>query len=427
MPIQPTDSLLVRRTGTNYKAEASRAPTLLDTDELVVNRGGVSYRLSGAALKAGTFLDTDLFLVNRGGVDYRAPGSEIRPLLSVNKAPVISSVVLSELNAANGIAYTGQSFTTTITMTEDGVPPSTKALKGYVEAPGGGTRRYLLFNAGGNITDMQAADPGFVTTTNQTAPALTFPSTFPTGNAPDVELPAGTTITTVVQAVNTAGSVTMTSNTVTPSRKLTMGQAHAGGYYFGQINQPAGEINFDTGDPYPVDTIYNLIVATKTGGEDIDVAYKTTNTAEADFALAQSRHDGKRTTYTYDDVEHPAFHFARSLSLGGATDWYIGAVDELEILYRHLKSSTAQNDINVGQNQYAVPPTFNYQKLSPSQTTVLIFRTGGSEAFKPSAYVTASQTNASQAWAIKLGNDGAQTPINKVNTEAVRVIRRELA
>jgi hypothetical protein len=34
---------------------------------------------------------------------------------------------------------------------------------------------------------------------------------------PDVDLPAGTTITTEVQATNSSGTVTKTSNTVTPA------------------------------------------------------------------------------------------------------------------------------------------------------------------------------------------------------------------
>jgi hypothetical protein len=81
-----------------------------------------------------------------------------------------------------------------------------------------GARLYLKFNAAGTVTDMQSADPGFVTMTNAATPVLTFPATFPSGNAPDVELPNGTTITAVVQASNTSGSLTKTSNTLTPAR-----------------------------------------------------------------------------------------------------------------------------------------------------------------------------------------------------------------
>lgn len=81
-----------------------------------------------------------------------------------------------------------------------------------------GSRLYLKFNAAGAVSDLQSADPGYVQTTNQANPKLTFPATFPSGKAPDDELPAGATITVEAQATNTSGTVTKTSNTLTPSR-----------------------------------------------------------------------------------------------------------------------------------------------------------------------------------------------------------------
>jgi hypothetical protein len=81
-----------------------------------------------------------------------------------------------------------------------------------------GVRLYLKFDAAGAVSDMQSADPGYVQTTDQNTPKLTFPATFPSGKTPDDELPAGTTITVEVQATNTSGTVTKTSNTLTPAR-----------------------------------------------------------------------------------------------------------------------------------------------------------------------------------------------------------------
>jgi hypothetical protein len=77
--------------------------------------------------------------------------------------------------------------------------------------------RFLVINAQGAITTHQVSDPGFVTQGPGTSQTITFPATFPTGNAPDVELPSGTTIQVDVQAVNSAASDTYASNTVTPS------------------------------------------------------------------------------------------------------------------------------------------------------------------------------------------------------------------
>jgi hypothetical protein len=78
-------------------------------------------------------------------------------------------------------------------------------------------RLYLLTDSGGNISDMQSADPGFVNYGPGTSVTLKFPATFPTGNAPDTELPSGTTVRAEIQATNTVASDTELSNIVTPT------------------------------------------------------------------------------------------------------------------------------------------------------------------------------------------------------------------
>jgi hypothetical protein len=76
---------------------------------------------------------------------------------------------------------------------------------------------YTVHDAAGAVSDLRSADPGFVTMTGSSPYNLTFPATFPTGNAPDVDLPPGTTLTTEVEAKNTAATATATSNTITPA------------------------------------------------------------------------------------------------------------------------------------------------------------------------------------------------------------------
>jgi hypothetical protein len=78
-------------------------------------------------------------------------------------------------------------------------------------------RLYTVHDAAGVISDLQEIDPGFVTMTGNSPFTVSFPATLPTGNAPDVDLPAGTMITTEIEAVNVAAAVTKTSNTVTPA------------------------------------------------------------------------------------------------------------------------------------------------------------------------------------------------------------------
>ena len=97
------------------------------------------------------------------------------------------------------------------------------AVKGPLKAPAGGAsvKLYCKLDAAGAVSDLQSADPGFTAWTPAgTGPytgTVTFPATLPTGNAPDADLPAGTTLTVEVQASNTAGTDSAKSNTVTPA------------------------------------------------------------------------------------------------------------------------------------------------------------------------------------------------------------------
>ena len=77
--------------------------------------------------------------------------------------------------------------------------------------------KYLVISSTGNITGYQGSDPGFVEISPGTNIDLTFPATFPSGNAPDDELAAGTVMQVTGKATNTSASDTFNSNQVTPS------------------------------------------------------------------------------------------------------------------------------------------------------------------------------------------------------------------
>ena len=87
--------------------------------------------------------------------------------------------------------------------------------------PAANVKLFCNLDAAGAVSDLQSADPGFTAWTPAgTGPytgTVTFPATLPTGNAPDADLPAGTTVTVEVEASNAAGSDSAKSNTVTPS------------------------------------------------------------------------------------------------------------------------------------------------------------------------------------------------------------------
>jgi hypothetical protein len=103
MAIQNTDTLLVNRDGASYKLAATDDLfcTLQDSDVVLVNRSSSSYKLTGEELAAGNFDDTDLFMISRAGVSHQVPGSEIRPLISYS-VPSIKSVEWSKYMDVGG-------------------------------------------------------------------------------------------------------------------------------------------------------------------------------------------------------------------------------------------------------------------------------------------------------------------------------------
>lgn len=196
-------------------------------------------------------------------------------------------------------------------------------------------------------------------------------------------------------------------------KRLVLGQAYAGGFYGGQILIGG--------------TVYNLVVASKTGGEGT-YAYRTTTAAEASL-LADRTYYGRTTTELYADVNHPAFLWAGGLTLNGFTDWYVPAWYELEIIYRNLKPSTTANTTSFGANPYANPTaTSNYTTTVPGQTTALAFRTGGAEAFSTGNYMTATQSPGltTDSYRISFSTGGVVTQL-KTTTALVRAIRRVAA
>lgn len=75
-------------------------------------------------------------------------------------------------------------------------------------------RLYCVLDGDLNITDLQEADPGFRLASSPAT--VTFPSTFPTGNTPDKDLPNGSSFGSEIKVSNTAGSDQKTLPQITP-------------------------------------------------------------------------------------------------------------------------------------------------------------------------------------------------------------------
>jgi hypothetical protein len=75
---------------------------------------------------------------------------------------------------------------------------------------------FTVMDNSGNISDLSVEDPGYTTMIGDPTYTTTFPSVFPSGLTPDLELPPGTKYQVEVVATNTLGNDNAFSNDVMP-------------------------------------------------------------------------------------------------------------------------------------------------------------------------------------------------------------------
>ena len=192
---------------------------------------------------------------------------------------------------------------------------------------------------------------------------------------------------------------------------LVIGQAYQGGFYAGQISTAGNGI-----------ADYNLVVGPVASAESSSKQWKTANTSTAGTT---SVIDGPANSTAMNNASHPAAEFCEAVNVGGYTDWYMPAKNELEVCYYNLKPSTASNDTGSGINANAVPArASNYTSGTPARTTATAFQTGGTEAFNAGFYYwNSTEQSAPYAWRQYFGG-GNQDFGSKTNSHRVRAIRR---
>ena len=198
---------------------------------------------------------------------------------------------------------------------------------------------------------------------------------------------------------------------------LAIGDAYQGGFFAGAISHTANGV-----------ATHALIVAPAATGATgtgytltTDKPWKTSNTTTAGTTSA---YDGAVNSAAMNDANHPAAQFCEGLSIGGFTDWYLPARDELEIAYYNLKPTTGSNFTSYGINAYSVPARgSNYTSGTPAQTTVTAFQTGNSEAFVAGAHWSSTEFSSTLAWE-EYFNDGGQGNNNKTTNNRVRAFRK---
>lgn len=167
-----------------------------------------------------------------------------------------------------------------------------------------------------------------------------------------------------------------------------IGAAYEGGFFAGQIG---------TGGV----ATHNLVVAPLSSGQTT-AQWKNANTttpgADSDIDGPQNTADmvadGNSTVY-------PCAHFCNDAVIGGFSDWYMPAKNELEVCYFNLKPTTQSNNTSSGINPNAVPArASNYTAGTPAQTSAAAFQTGGAEPFSstPNAYWSSTERSATSAF-----------------------------
>jgi hypothetical protein len=271
----------------------------------------------------------------------------------------------------------------------------------------------VAFTAPANVGG--SAITSYIATAKRTSDGVLFTAS---GAASPITVTGLTEVafTATVVAVNSYGpsASSAASNSVTPNPAI--GAAFGGGFFAGQISTAGNGI-----------ADYNLVVGPIASAENSSKQYKNADTATAG---ANSDINGPQNTADIvadgNSTVYPAAHFCNDLVIGGYSDWYMPAKNELEVCYFNLKPTTTSNHATSGINPNAVPArASNYTSGNPAQTSAAAFiETTGAEAFALSFYWSSTEySTAAYGW-LQRFSDGRQLYSNKIDFNPVRAIRR---
>jgi hypothetical protein len=199
-----------------------------------------------------------------------------------------------------------------------------------------------------------------------------------------------------------------------PSQPLVIGQAYEGGYYAGKISISGDGV-----------ATHNLVIGPVASAYNASLQWKNANTATTG---ADSVINGPQNTADMvgggSSTVFPAAHFCNDLTVGGFTDWYMPAQNELEVCYYNLKPKIQNNNTSSGTNTNAVPSRgSNYTSDTPAQTSATIFQLGNAEAFN-TFYCWSSTENTANYARCQSFDVGNQTNGLKTGAYRVRAVRR---
>ena len=190
-----------------------------------------------------------------------------------------------------------------------------------------------------------------------------------------------------------------------------IGSAYGGGFFAGQISTAGNGV-----------ADFNLVIGPKSSAQST-LKWSTRMSA---VPGAGSVINGPQNTADIvadgNAAINPAANFCNDLVIGGFSDWYLPAKNELEVCYYNLKPTTTNNSTSSGTNTNAVPSRgSNYTTGTPARTSVTDFQTGNSEAFDSTStnyWSSTEMSNTNYAWAQDFnngyqGNGGYKTDLNR--------------
>ena len=190
---------------------------------------------------------------------------------------------------------------------------------------------------------------------------------------------------------------------------LAVGDAYEGGFFAGQISTAGNGV-----------ADYNLVIGPVASAQST-LQCKTSNTTTAGVA---SVIDGPANSAAMNNASHPAAQFCEGLTIGGFSDWYMPAKNELEVCYFNLKPTTQSNVTDYGTNANAVPArASNYTAGTPAQTSAADFKNTGSEDFSTAGYWASTQFSATASYGQDFSYGGSYNG-SKTYSLRVRAVRR---